>query len=259
MTYPQFKKMNSLFNDYKESPEIDLHNSIKQTKDLSKLNFYVVMDIINVVKEIEIKFKTIFEEDLSNSESTKYIINLDNLAKERSKIESIIKKKSEKTSSYFTKLGKFNYVSGCYLIATNKKSINFVQNLNLKKRDDVIVIKLNYKKLPKEIDDLCVKFQYLEEERIRKENKEIEDFLNEYNPIPSLIIKDGNFFNIENIYQSGQTVKNYTFYDGFSEENIKNINDLSFLEVLLNNALEKEQFEFCCKIRDRINEVKKSF
>lgn len=263
---PQYKKVLSLFDKFKENPDIDRHNSIKKTKDASTLNYFIVVDFENVIKK-KINFKNFIEREPGTD---KEIVNINKLIEEKEKIEKSIQERSQTQPPFFNKLGMMNEVNGCYLIGANKKSISHIRDLDLRAKNNFIIVKLDNKKLPKEIEEMCIQFHEKTQEKMRREQEEFEKFskmnqdeqdryineiLNNVNlPPPSIVFLEKIKFDYANdkfLQTSG-----FTFFDGFSEKNIQNIENVEFLEALLNNAVEKEQYEFCAKIRDRIIEVK---
>lgn len=257
---PQYKKILDTFEKFKEDPDIDRHNSIKRTKDASKLNYFFVIEYENIIKK-KINFNNFITKDQYNNNT----INLNKLIEEKEKIENYIIEKRKKEPNCFNKLGTLNQVNGVYLVAGNKKNLNNIKDLDLKYKNNIIVIKINYKNLPKEIDEICNNFYIKTQERLKKEKEEFDKFSkmnseeqNNYinailNDINSPQIKFIENLEIENEYYNSS---GFTLYDGFSENNIKNINNTEFLNSLLNNALEKEQYELCAKIRDRLIELK---
>jgi hypothetical protein len=260
MQLPQYKKVLSIFDKFKEDTNIDKHNSIKRTKDASKLNYFFVIEYENIFKK-KFNFKNIFDKNSKKNNS----IDLDKLIEEKEKIEKYIQEKKVNEPSCFKKLGLLNEVVGCYLVGTNKKSVNHIRDLDFKNRNNLILIKLDYKNLPKEIDDLCTEFHKKTQDQLKKEKEEFEKFsklnteeqdkyinniLENITPPPFLIIDN---FNTDYSYFKSS---GFTFYDGLSEKNIQNINNIEFLEALKLSAEEKEQYEFCAKIRDRLDEIK---
>jgi hypothetical protein len=260
MQLPQYKKVLSIFDKFKEDTNIDKHNSIKRTKDPSKLNYFFAIEYENIFKK-KFNFKNIFDKNSKKNNS----IDLDKLIEEKEKIEKYIQEKKVNEPSCFKKLGLLNEVVGCYLVGTNKKSVNHIRDLDFKNKNNLILIKLDYKNLPKEIDDLCNEFHKKTQDQLKKEKEEFEKFsklnaeeqdnfinniLDNINP-PSLITIDN--LNVDYSFFSNS---GFTFYDGLSEKNIQIINNIEFLEALKLNAEEKEQYEFCAKIRDRLDEIK---
>lgn len=259
---PQLKKVISIFEKFKEDQNIDKHNSIKRTKDASKLNYFFVLEYENIFKK-KLNLKNFIEKESDKKE----VININKLIEEKNKIEEQLKEKKNKEPVFFSKLGHLNEVIGCFLIGTNKKSVNHVKDLDLKNKNNLITIKIDYKNLPKEFEDLCNKFYAKTQEQIKKEKEEFEKFaqmniqeqdnfinelLNNINSPSILIIEDLNFnFDNRNFVNTG-----FTFYDGLSDQNIQKINNIEFLEALKSNAEEKEAFELCAKIRDRLKELR---
>lgn len=259
---PEHKKVLSTFEKFKEDPNIDRHNSLKKTKDASTLNYFFALEFESTIGK-KINFKNFIEKDENNNE----IVNLDKLLDEKNRIEDEINERRKKEPVFFQKLGYSNQVIGCYLIGTNKKNMGHIKDMDFKNKNNLIVIKLNNKKLPKEFEEMCNQYYKRTQEKIRREQEDFEKFImmnpqEQENYIkkilenivpqpPHMIIIDN--INIENGFSSSS---GYTFFDGFSENNIQTINNIEFLETLLLNAEQKEQYEFCAKIRDRIKEIK---
>ena len=258
MQLPQHKKVLSTFDKLKEDNNIDKHNSIKRTKDASKLNYFVVVEYENLLKN-KININNFFDK----KNGKKDVINIEKVLKEKEKIEKYIQEKKSSGPDCFKKLGFVNDVTGCYLIGTNKKNIGYIKDLDLKNKNNLLIIKLDYKNLPKEVEELCNQFYTKTQEDFRREKEEFEKFsklnqteqdnyinniLDNINNTPLIIIDNINYLN----YKSS----GFTFFDGFSEKNIDTITNIDFLEALRINAEEKEQFEFCAKIRDRLKEIK---
>lgn len=259
---PQHKKVLRIFDKFKEDQNIDLHNSIKRTKDASKLNYFFVLEYENILKT-KFNFKKMFDKNFNHDN----IVNLSKILEEKEKVEKYLEEKKKKEPDFFSKIGFLNEVTGCYLIGTNKKSVNHIKELDLKNKNNLILIKFDYKDLPKEFEILCNDFYLKTQEQLKKEREELENFsrlnseeqdsfinnlLNNINS-PSLMIIEGFNLNYNDNYQKNS---NFTFYDGFSEHNIQEINNIEFLEALKINAEEKEAFELCAKIRDRLKELK---
>lgn len=259
---PQHKKVLKIFDKFKEDKNIDLHNSIKRTKDASKLNYFFVLEYENILKT-KFNFKKMFDKNFNHDN----IVNLSKILEEKDKVEKYIEEKKKKEPAFFSKIGFPNEVTGCYLVGTNKKSINYIKDLDLKNKNNLILIKFDYKDLPKEFEILCNEYYQKTQDQLKKERDEIEKFsklnseeqdlfinnlLNNINS-PSLMIIEGFNLNYNDNYSKNS---NFTFYDGFSEHNIQQINNIQFLEALKINAEEKEAFELCAKIRDRLKELK---
>lgn len=259
---PEHKKVLTIFEKFKDDPNIDRHNSLKKTKDASTLNYFFAIDFENIISK-KINFKNFIEKDAGENE----IVNLDKLLDEKNKIEEHINERRKKEPVFFQKLGYTNQVIGCYLIGTNKKNIGHVKDMDFKNKNNLILIKLNNKKLPKEFEDMCNQHHKRTQERAKKEQEEFEKFIM-MNPeeqenyirkiLDNIIPPPAHMIIIDNMSpKSGFSESSgYTFFDGFSEKNIQTINNIEFLETLLLNAEQKEQYEFCAKIRDRIKEIK---
>jgi hypothetical protein len=263
---PQHKKVVSIFEKFKEDSDIDRHNALKRTKDHSTLNYFIVLEFDNIIKK-KINIKNFIEKDPVTNKET---VNINRLVEEKAKLEESIKERMKKEPAFFSKLGIINQVTGCYLVGANKKSVAHIRDLDLKSKNNFIIVKLDNRKLPKEIEEMCSQFYAKTQERIRKEQEEFErfskmnqkeqdDYINNIlnnigntnTPPPSVLVIDNINFNNDLLKPSG-----FTFFDGFSEKNVQQIENVQFLETLLANAEEKEQYEFCAKIRDRLIEIK---
>ena len=230
------------------------------------MNYFIVLDFENVLKK-KINFKNFIEKEESTG---KEIVNIKKIVEEKEKIEKSIQERAKTDPPCFSKLGSMNQVIGCYLVGANKKSISHIRDMDIKSKNNFIIVKLDNKKLPKEIEEMCNQYYQKTQEKLKREQEEFEKFtkmnqidqdnyineiLNNMSlPTPSIIIIDNLKF--DNLNDKFFQTSGFTFFDGFSEKSIGNIENLEFLEALLSNAEEKEQYEFCAKIRDRIIEVK---
>lgn len=255
----EYKKLLSIFEKIKKDENTYNKNSIKKTKDTSKLNYFIIIEYENILKK---KFD--INDFIDSQKGPNHIIDLNKIISEKEEIEKKMMDKKNKGPACFLKLGLNNDVKGCYIVATNKKSINQGKELDTKNNLNQIVVKLGIKNLPKEIDELCNEFYNRTQENLKKEKEELDKFskLNKeeqdnyiYNILEN-INSNPSFIYIDNINYLNFNSSGFTFFDGFSEKNLENINDVEFLEALRINAEEKEKFEFCAKIRDRIKEIK---
>lgn len=270
MELPQHSKVISLFEKFKKDIKLDKNNSLKKTKEPSKLNYFIVIEFENVLKN-RINFESFYEKDKNNNE----IINIEKVLEEKEKLEKYLENKKKDQPSCFSKLGIINEVVGCFLVGSNKRNINFINDLDLKNKKNNIIIKFDNKNLPKEIEQLCNNYYKKTQEELKKQKEEFEKFLkfnieeqefliknliDSFNfPPNNLETNSSSVIVLDNLYYSNLNNSGYTFFDGFSEKNLKTITSVDLLEALRVNAEEKEQFEFCAKIRDRIKEIKSGY
>lgn len=258
----QFKKLDSTFNKLKIK---DTESQIGNVKDLSRLNFYFIMEYINLIQE-KINYKKIFPESVDGVQRP----NLNILLEEQDKLKKYVDDKQSNSPEFFKKLGILNEVVGCFLIATTKKNIRSIQKLDLLKKDQSIVIKLDKLNLPKEFEQICSEFSKNQQKFIEKEHEEFEKFMKMSNEEKDTIIQDilHNiqfppilFMDIQNDENSEEQpfyefMKNEphtaTTIETAAENSIDYINDKEFLNAMLTAALEKEKYELCAKIRDRL-------
>lgn len=258
----QFKKIKMIFEKIKEEA-IDT-NKIKNIKDLKRLHYYLVIEYVNLVNE-KINYNKIFP---NNGKERSVTVDYNILLNEQEKLKKYIANKKDTEPEYFKKLGFINEVTHCYLIATPKKNALAINKADLNKTDLFITIKLNFKYLPEEFKQLCnsyakEKCDALEKERIEydkfmrldadEKDVKIQDILLQINPSTSLDYYDHNKKDVAiNSYvdlphNSGQTM------DIAIENNLNKIWNISFLTIIMEGAIKKENYELCAKIRDRIS------
>lgn len=258
----QFKKLDSTFNRLKIK---DTECQISNVKDLSRLNFYFIIEYINLIQE-KINYKKIFPDTVDGVHRP----NLNILLEEQDKLKKYVDNKQNNSPDFFKKLGILNEVVGCFLIATTKKNISSIQKLDLSKKDQTITIKLDKFNLPKEFEHICLEFSKNQQKFIEKEHEEFERFMKMSNEEKDTIIQDI----LHNIQfppilfmdiQNEEGTEEHTFYEFMknephtattietaAENSIDHINDKEFLNAMLTAALEKEKYELCAKIRDRL-------
>lgn len=248
----QFKKIESLFNKIKQDEKCNI--PIKFIKNISKFNYYIVIEFINIIKD-KINHNKIFDEKYS-------IIDYNTLRTEQKKLEEYIQEKEKKFPEYFKKLGTLNEVTGCFLVATLKRNVRSIRNMNLKNSDCSITIKLNINNLPYEIEKICNHYSEYKSDHVQKDYEEFNKFMNlgcEKNDLESqktsvfpelsdnnddLNYKISNYINTQ---YTGTTIENA------AENNLNNIYDIDFLNNMLHSAEESENYEFCFKIKQRID------
>ena len=111
---------------------------------------------------------------------------------------------------------------------------------------------------------MCSEYNEVKSELFEKEQEEFERFnklsFEEQDIILQNILENANTGSVEFFYTSESNDKNepvsgYTsvkMEDAFSQ-NIERITSIEFLKSLLEKALDKENYEFCAKIRDRLS------
>ena len=149
---------------------------IKSVNDFSKLNFFVVLEYINLINE-KIDYNKIFPDNILGNNS---IIDFNNLIEEQEKLKSYIQKNQRKTPSFFKNLGLLNEVVGCYMVVTTHKHLKKVKNFDFSKKDskEFIVSKFDLNKLPSEFETLCLNYSKNKSNFIDRELEEFQNFLN---------------------------------------------------------------------------------
>jgi hypothetical protein len=250
--------------DFEKAKSIDLFlllkqkiNKIKQTKpnssitkvnDISFLNYYLIIECKDVSKEMGFdKNKKPNEFFFDNQENNKKFINHLSL------------KNSQ--PFYFKKLGLLNEIVGCYLIATTKEekeSISIYNSIN------TISCKFNFDNLPLDFEKICNEY----ESYSINNNISINPYLNDIFKISILerdkilesILKSISFVDLPKKIHTpfGEDLDNLGSGELIDviEQKIKYINDIEFLEKVMENAINSENFELCAKIRNRIIKIK---
>lgn len=234
----------------------------KKNNKISKINikefsFYIVLDYVNIFDTID--YDKIFPQQ-------GVMIDYQSLQKEHNNIISKIKKRLEKKHepNAFNKLGLTNFVKGCFLIGGNIKDIPKIIN---KSSGSFISIKLDYKNLPKEINEICEDYYSKQNLYISKEQEDFEQFFKLTSKEQEKLM--GNFFeqfssntNKAVLFSfSGVDITNnvapITFEDFFSQ-NLDFFSDKVFLETLMKKAVEEEKYEICSKIKKRLDSLSKN-
>lgn len=261
---PQFKKIRTTFGRLKLK-ESKSTFGISSVKEISRLQFYFVIEYINVIQE-KIDYNKIFP-DSENGEATCIDYNI--LSQEQDRIKKLIAYLQSEYPECFKKLGISKEVVGCFIIATNKKT-NSIRKLNLYKKEHCIAVRLNYSDLPKEFELMCADFAKSKREEIDREQEEfdrfmtlsqgeqdniISDFLHNIQ-YPSLYFPESNESEeIDNfIFDSVRLnqVPSGTTIESAAEASIDQTTDIKYLSAMLDSALEREKYELCAKIRDRL-------
>lgn len=251
-----FKKIESVLNKTKDS---DCKNprSTRSYSDISKLNFFLVLEYVNLINE-KVDYKKIFPDSSVGSNA---IIDFNNLVEEQEKLKSYIQKAQKSGPSYFKNIGILNEVIGCYMVATIHKNLKKVRNLDFKNKnsEDFIVFKFDFKKLPSEFETICLNYGKSQFNYLEKEKEEFQNFLNLSNEEQDNVLDEmlesiqGPFSRFENenfeIEQPSHTATTIQFA---AENSINQIYNIDFLLCMLSSAEESENYELCIKIRDRI-------
>jgi hypothetical protein len=222
--------------------------------DIKDFNFYIVLDYINI-------FDTIDYDKIFPYQGV--MIDYNSLQKEHNSIINKIKKRFEKNNepNIFNKLGVTNFVKGCFLIGGNIKEIP--KSIN-RSSGSFVSIKLDYKNLPKEINELCEEYYNKQNFYISKEQEEFEHFFKLTSKEQEKLM--GNFFeqfssstNKTILFSfTGVNIANnaepITFEDFFSH-NLDFFSDKEFLETMMKKAMNEEKYEICAKIKKRLDNL----
>lgn len=257
-----FERAKSLVEEYKAVEEkfSELKNKggkegIDRIDSMSDLNYFIVVEYINMADKID--YTKIFPND-------DFIVDVEGLLNEQDKIIQHIKKRKYNYSEPFYKLGLIHEVTGCFLIATRKIDI---KNVSTKNTKNTISIRIKNSSLPKEIEHMCDEYHNAKAEVINKEQEEFDRFsklsFEEQDIILQNILQNATTGSVDFFYYpepkkahiKDEPLSGYSsvkIEDAFSQ-NIERITSVEFLKSLLDKALEKENFEFCAKIRDRLS------
>lgn len=231
-------------------------------KDLKTLNFYFVIDYVNISDIVN--YDRIFPNENE-------VFDFAVLIEEQKKLFDYINNKNKKNPEFFQKLGALNEVTGCYLVVTSKSNI---KTTIIKNSKDTLVIKFKKKNLPTEFNDMCDIFYKEKQKIILKEQEEFENFIklspDEQNAIlqdilknvqiPSIILLTSNTPIMKNINNKPNSDTNtnknsergVVKLEDVAADNISNIDSVDFLYGMLRSALENENYEVCAKVRDRV-------
>ncbi len=257
-----FKKFKSKFLKNK-SKRIELNkiNGIYNVDDFSKLNFYIILEYINLVSE-KINYKKIFPDNKNSSNS---IVDFNSLVKEQEKLKTYIQDNHNKGPIFFKKLGILNEVIGCYFLCStynNSKRVKSFDFKNNNSNDKFLFLKFDLNQLPKEFEKIC--FNYQKKHNIEKDKEEVDRFLDisneEYDVLMESLFNDIkhpliNEDMIESVNKESPATA--TTIQFAAENQIGKINDIDFLDNMLHSSEDLENYELCAKIRDRILEIKK--
>jgi hypothetical protein len=254
---PEYEYIKDKFADIK-SKGGQKTEGIERSQSLDKLNYFIVLEYFNMAEKID--YAKIFPTD-------DYVIDVEGLLNEQDKIIQLINKRKDNYPEMFYKLGFVNEVVGCFLIATRKSKMNHISTKNTK---NTISIKIK-DTFPREIKEMCNDYYAIKSEASEREQEEFIRFnrlsFDERDIILQNILENAAensvaFFyppdnrkrNKSDLTQSGATgtVKLEEVFN----QNIEKITSIEFLRSLLYKAEQKENYEFCAKIRDRLEFLK---
>jgi hypothetical protein len=229
------------------------NSSIAQVNDIYSLNYYLIIECKDVSRELGFdKNKKPNEIFFNHEENNK-------------KFLKHLKIKNSQPF-YFKKLGLLNDITGCYLVATTKKE---KENISIYNSINTVSCKFDFENLPSDFEDICNEYEAYNINNNISVNPYLNDIFNistlERDKILENILKSISFIEIpKNIYSPYDFKSNNleTKYfknniENLIEIKINNINDVDFLEKVMDSAIENDNFELCAKIRDRIKKIKK--
>lgn len=231
----QFSEIKSVFNCFLEKNI----NVAKSIKDITKLNFFFVIDYKNLLADKNLNDVSSLVEKNDFSYPFSYTSDV------------------KKYPNFFHLLGHSVEIVGCYFIAIKENSLNFAKKYDLNSANTGISIKLDNDKLPREFKKMCERFHKAQKIKNIKRQDEMDSFMklkeseqeDVINEILGNKIVSHESINDNIVYSDGNVVNTFELA---AEHNIDNINDIEFLNNMLNSALVNENYEFCAKIRDRI-------
>jgi ABC-type antimicrobial peptide transport system permease subunit len=230
-----------------------LNSSIAQVNDIYSLNYYLIIECKDISKELGF--------DKNKKPNEIFFNNEDNNKK-------FIKHLKVKNSQpfYFKKLGLLNEITSCYLVATTKKE---KENISIYNSINTVSCKFDFDNLPSDFEDICNEYETYNINNDISINPYLNDIFNistlERDKILESILKSVSFVEMpKNIYNTYEFKTNdleekhlKNNIENVIENKIKNINDIDFLEKVMESAIENDNFELCAKIRDKIKEIKK--
>ena len=231
-----------------ENPE----SSISKIKKIEHLNYFLVIDCKDVREELGFNEKA---NDSSFLFGTK---------EKNEKFISHIRKKNSQPF-YFKKIGLFYNINGCYIVATTKRS---KKNISIYNSTNTISCKFELENLPIDFREMCLEY---EDYNFQKEINILPNISNLFNisydereKIIESIISSFAYIKIPNqpIFPENDIYKNYknlsrNNIQDIIENKVNDIYDITFLEKVMESAIENDNFELCAKIRDRIKKIKK--
>lgn len=228
------------------------NSSIAQIDDIYSLDYYLIIECKDISNELGFdKNKKPNEFFFNHEENNKKFLNH-------------LKVKNSQPY-YFKKLGLLNEISGCYLVATTKKE---KENISIYNSINTVSCKFDFENLPSYFEDICNEYEVYNINNNISVNPYLNDIFNistlERDKILENILKSVPFIDVpKNIYSPNEIGINDLEIKYFKnniediiENKIKNINDIGFLEKVMESAIERDNFELCTKIRDRIKEIK---
>lgn len=253
ISYDRFLKLNEK-DIFLQSLNVSLKEK-KNTKlsklDIKDFSFYLVLDYINAFDTID--YDKIFSQQ-------GFFIDYQSLQKEHNNIINKIRKKLEKKNEpeAFSKLGVSNFVKGCFLVGGVIKDVPKKINKN---SNTFISVKLDYKNIPKEINELCDEYYKKQNVYILKEREDFEHFFKLTSKEQQKLM--GNFFeqfstntNKSFLFSyNGDDIKNYssqTTFEDFFSQNLNFFVDKNFLELMMEKFMKEEKYEICAKIKKRL-------
>jgi len=256
-----FSRAKSLTEEYKFIQEkfLDIKNKggeegVSRIDSISKLNYFIVLEYVNMADKID--YNKIFPND-------DFIVDIEGLLNEQDKVIQHISKRKSNYPELFYKLGLMHEVTGCFLIATRKTSVTNVSTKNTK---NTISVRIKNSKLPTEIEHMCEDYHSVKSEMLDKEKEEFNRFnklsFEEQDIILQNILQNANTSSVEFFYsqehksldKKEEPLSGYSgvkLEDAFTQ-NVERITSVEFLKSLLLKAIEKENYLFCAKIRDRL-------
>jgi protein-arginine kinase activator protein McsA len=257
-----FKRAKSLLEEYKSVQEKfseiknkgEKEEGIARIDSLSKLNYFIVLEYNNMADKID------YDKIFPNND---YIVDVEGLLNEQDKVIQHISKRKANYPEIFYKLGIIHEVTGCFLIATRKSDI---KNLSTKNTKNTISVRIKNSSLPQEIEFMCNDYYDSRIDTTIKEQEEFKRFnklsFEEQDIILQNILQNANSGSVEFFYypepkKTHSKDEPLSGYSGVKIEdtigqNVERITSVEFLTSLLNKAIDKENYEFCAKIRDRI-------
>lgn len=257
-----FKEIN---NKYIQLKKTNSNSGLLKVKDIFELNFYFIIDAESLFDK-DSYFKLFFERKKVGSES---------LQEKHSKLlESMKLKQKNKLPKMFNNLITSNKLNGCYLVATIKTDKT---KLTITNSSNTLSVKLDYnKKLPYEFEEMCKEYDKYLTQSLEQEKLEIEKFFSMKKQEQDLLIGDiiqslsfssnslivpplkmlDDLYNILSIEKKSSGINKVKLED-LIKNDLGQINDVEFLNSMMNSAIEEENYELCSHIKERIKEIKK--
>jgi len=252
-----FRRAKSLLEEYKLVQEKFFEIKSKGGKEgiaridsISKLNYFIVLEYVNMAEKID--YSKIFPND-------DFIVDVEGLLNEQDKVIQHINKR-KLYPKMFHKLGLIHEVTGCFLIATRKSDI---KNLSTKNTKNTISIRMNYAHMPQEVEHMCDDYYKAKSELVNREQEEFKRFnklsfeeqdIILYNILQNATTGSVEFFYYPAIHNKTESLSGYSGVkiEEVFNQNLDRITSVEFLNSLLTKAIDKENYEFCAKIRDRL-------